>query len=143
MQQNTDRFTKIAADGTVLPRDATAWEAVLDNRTGLMWDVKAVPVKNGKPATVEKAAKKSTAAGFDDWRAPSVDELFALADRTRVRPAIDTEYFPDTPNDWFWSNTPYAGDPSDCAWSVNFSNGNANWYFHKYSGFVRACRVGQ
>ena len=95
MQQNTDRFTKIAA------------------------------------------------AGFDDWRAPSVDELFALADRTRVRPAIDTEYFPDTPNDWFWSNTPYAGDPSDCAWFVYFGSGYAFWSGHNFAGCVRACRVGQ
>ena len=143
MTENTERFQKIAADGSVLPRDATDWEAVLDTKTGLMWDKEAVPVKNGKPATVEKAATKSRAAGFDDWRAPTVDELFALADRTRVSPAIDVEFFPDTPSDWFWSSTPYAGSPSGCAWLVFFDSGSSLWYFHKYSGFVRACRVGQ
>lgn len=37
---------KIGEDGALLPRDATGWVAVLDERTNLMWDVKARPVKN-------------------------------------------------------------------------------------------------
>ena len=30
-------FTKISATGQVLPNDAAAWQCVLDNNTGLMW----------------------------------------------------------------------------------------------------------
>lgn len=33
-------FTKIAADGTALAANATEWHCVLDNVTGLMWEVK-------------------------------------------------------------------------------------------------------
>ena len=33
-------FTKLDLDGTVLPADASAWSCVLDNVTGLIWEVK-------------------------------------------------------------------------------------------------------
>lgn len=137
------RFVKVSATGQPLPADAPAWDAVLDTRSGLMWALKAEPVKNGRPATVNKAAERCRAGGFTDWRAPTVDELFPLADRTRVRPAIDTDFFPDTPSDWFWTITPYAGSPSGCAWYVHFYGGLAYWSNHNYDGFVRAVRAGQ
>jgi len=135
------RFTKIGADGAVLDRSATEWDAVLDNRTGLMWPVKATKVPNWKKA--EAAAAKCRAAGFDDYRLPTVDELFALADRTRYSPSIDTDYFPDCPSDWFWSSTPYALSPGGYAWVVFFYDGFAFYAYRSYVGFVRAVRVGQ
>lgn len=33
-------FTKISANGKVVPRSTTEWSCVLDNHTGLMWEVK-------------------------------------------------------------------------------------------------------
>jgi hypothetical protein len=134
-------FRKIGADGSVLPRDAEEWEAVLDQRTGLMWSVKVSKVTNWKRAAA--AAKKVKAAGFNDYRLPTVEELFLLADRTRGDPAIDTEFFPDTPSDWFWSSTPYASPPGGYAWFVGFSFGYSLWDNHSSLGFVRAVRVGQ
>ncbi|MHB8815451.1 MAG: Lcl C-terminal domain-containing protein [Steroidobacteraceae bacterium] len=135
------RFTKIGEDGALLPADATDWVAVLDTRTNLMWDVKARPVKNYAGAL--KVPGKLTVAGFKDWRLPTVEELFLLADRTRVRPAIDTDFFPDTPSDWFWTSTLWASSPSDDAWSVYFGNGSSYWGSQSYEGFVRAVRPGQ
>jgi hypothetical protein len=139
--EQTNRFVKIGADGAVLDAAATEWEAVLDNRTGLMWALEPKKVKNYKG--LEAAIKKVKAGGFDDWRLPTVEELFLLADRTRISPAIDTDFFPDTPSDWFWSSTPYANSPGYCAWDVYFYGGYANWSGHGGSGFVRAVRVGQ
>lgn len=141
MEQNIQRFTKISADGSVLDTSAAEWDAVLDNSTGLMWSIETKKVANHGKA--EAAVKKIKAAGFEDWRLPTVDELFALADRSRVSPAIDTNFFPDTPSDWFWSSTPYAGSPGVCAWYVLFSYGSAFWGNHGSFGFVRAVRVGQ
>lgn len=137
------RFTKIGADGSVLPAAATEWEAVLDNTTGLMWAVEAVKVKNGREATVRAAVAKCRAAGFGDWQAPTVEQLFLLADRTRVSPAIDTEFFPDCPSDWFWSITPDCESPQVCAWFVDFGDGYSFRYDRNDNGFVRAVRVGQ
>ena len=50
MESNAIRYTKIGADGSVLDRSATEWEAVLDNTTGLMWSKEAIKVKNHKDA---------------------------------------------------------------------------------------------
>lgn len=136
-----NRYSKIGADGAVLAADASEWEAVLDNKTGLMWAVETKKAANWK--TAQKVPAKIKAAGFDDWRMPTVEELFLLADRTKVDPAIDSDFFPDTPSDWFWTSTPFANSPGDCAWVVIFSLGSTYWNFHNNGGFVRAVRVGQ
>jgi hypothetical protein len=136
-----NRFVKIDAAGGELPLDATEWEAVLDKTTGLMWSVADKKVPNWKKAAA--AAKKITAAGFDDWRLPTVEELFLIADRTRTSPAIDTAFFPKCKSDWYWTSTPYASSPGVCAWSVFFGSGYAYWLVHGSYGFVRAVRAGQ
>lgn len=141
--QPAPHFTKIAADGAVLPREATEWSAVLDNRTGLMWSAEATKVSNGREATLSKAVAKCNAAGHSDWRLPTVEELFLLADRTRVEPAIDTEFFPDCPSDWFWTSTPDCESPAGCAWGVDFNDGYSDRNSRAILGFVRAVRVGQ
>jgi hypothetical protein len=124
-----------------LERDAAEWAAVLDNKTGLIWALQAVRVENWNEA--DAAAKAVRACGFADWRLPTVEELFTLADRTRFNPAIDSEFFPDTPVDWFWTSTPWAQSPSGYAWRVSFYYGSANYYVHDGYGFVRAVRPGQ
>ena len=136
----TSRFIKIGNDGSRLAPDATQWGAVLDATTGLMWDAKARRVENFQAA--QTLPGTLNVAGFTDWRAPTVEELFCLADRTRMRPAIDTDFFPDTPNDWFWSSTVDASSPSDCAWFVLFYDGSSNCCSQDYEGFVRAVRSG-
>jgi hypothetical protein len=76
------RFTKIGAEGETLADDATEWAAVLDKTTSLLWTVKET-----KRLTWDKAraaVAKLDSAGFKDWRLPTVEELFLLADRTRV-----------------------------------------------------------
>jgi hypothetical protein len=136
-----DRFIKIAKHGTPLPADASEWQAVLDTRTSLMWAVEI-----SKRLTFKKAQAsvgKLAIGGFEDWRLPTVEELFLLADRTRKDPAIDTDFFPDTPSDWFWTSTVYAGSPADYAWFVNFSSGSSYWDSQGYEYCVRAVRAGQ
>lgn len=141
MQPNTPRFTKIGGDGSVLPATATAWEAVLDNTTGLMWSLETKKVQSWRIA--DAAARTIKAAGFDDWHLPAIEQLFMLADRTRHSPAIDTAFFPGTANDWHFSSTPYASLPGDFRWFVVFADGNAGWGGEDDDGFVRAVRVSQ
>lgn len=144
-QSALPRFTKIGADGAAVPDDATDWVAVADVRSGLMWAREPLAVKNWKPATEKKitaAIAESGLAGFNDWRVPTVEELFPLADRTKYRPAIDETFFPGCPSDWFWTKTPYAPD-GDFAWGVYFNDGGAGAGHRGYYGFVRAVRGGQ
>jgi hypothetical protein len=65
---------------------------------------------------------------------------FALADRTREDPAIDTDAFPDTKPSWYWSSTITAWNAA-CAWLVTFSYGAAGYDSRYSEAFVRAVRV--
>ena len=136
-----ERFRKIGDDGALLASGADEWVAVLDTRSNLMWAVEVL-----KRQTFEKAkasVAKLAIAGFKDWRLPTVEELFCLADRTRFNPAIDTDYFPKTPSEWFWSGTVDASSPADYAWFVFFNHGHSGWGYQYHESRVRAVRVGQ
>lgn len=135
------RFTKIGADGAKLADDATEWVAVLDNTTQLVWTVEETKEMAWKKA--QSFVKKLDTAGFTDWRLPSVEELFLLADRTRHSPAIDTAFFPDCKSDWYWTGTPAACSPSDYAWYVAFSYGYSLWSSQDGEFSVRAVRASQ
>ena len=135
------RFLKVGEDGSLLSPDASEWVAVLDTKSKLMWTVEVLPQQTFAAAAGSVATLRT--AGFADWRVPTVEELFCLADRTRRPPAIDTDYFPETQPDWFLSSTLDASSPSGCAWGVNFDDGYSYWNFQFYEGFVRAVRPGQ
>ena len=136
------RFTKIDAQGQPLAADAAGAVAVIDNTTGLMWDASEGDRMTWKDAG--EHVKTLTLAGFTDWRLPTVEELFCLADRTKFNPAIDTAFFPKCEGGWYWSSTIDASSPGDCAWYVFFSYGySLCYYLQSYGGLVRAVRSRQ
>jgi hypothetical protein len=60
------------------------------------------------------------------WRLPAKKELETLVD-LRVpspSPAIDAAAFPGTPTLWFWTSTPFVGDPGQ-GWYVDFADGQS------------------
>jgi hypothetical protein len=136
-----NRFTKVGADGAKLSDESTEWVAVLDNTTSLIWSVEETKRLTWKKA--QSAVGELRVAGFDDWRLPTVDELFMLADRTKHSPAIDKSYFPRCHSDWYWTNTPAACSPGVCAWVVVFGFGSAYWLGQDGGYFVRAVRASQ
>jgi hypothetical protein len=93
---------------------------VRDNWTGLVWE-QPISMATYTFAEAETVCEERGAG----WRAPSVKELQTLIDRRRSMPSIDPTYFPGTPNDYFWSSTPYNGG---IAWLVKFDHGIANTY---------------
>ncbi len=52
-----------------------------------------------------KAVNAAGWCGASDWRMPSQNELLSLIDLSRIDPAIDTAYFPNTLASWYWSGT--------------------------------------
>jgi hypothetical protein len=133
-------FQKIGVDGAQLPADATDHVAVIDVRTNLMWSANDATDKTLPFKKCAAACKKLKLAGFTDWRMPTVEELFLLADRSKCDPAIDTNAFPSCTGGWYWTSTVDASAPSACAWDVNFYNGYAYFNFQVNQGRVRAVR---
>jgi hypothetical protein len=113
---------------------------VTDTRTGKLWTKATL---GGKPLTFEGAQKacaelnEQKLGGRTDWCLGEVEELFLLADRTRYSPAIDTNAFPDTESDWYWSNTATPWD-SSCVFVVGFSGGDVDDGRRGNEAFVRA-----
>ncbi|WP_447549583.1 Lcl C-terminal domain-containing protein [Vibrio cholerae] len=106
-------------------------------------------------------------AGSTDWRLPTVDELETLvlcsAGRTPSvrpngeyvrdtnglclgdnyqKPTINITAFPNTPDSWYWSSSPYALDSSG-AWYVGFYGGGVYGYDKDSYCHVRLVRAGQ
>ena len=102
---------------------------VLDNNTGLTWEVKTP--QNMEDAffyadTEKYAAQVNTAklGGYADWRLPTIKELEGISDFSQMGPAIDSNYFPNTSIKFFWTSTPSAV-ASDYAWVVSGYTGQA------------------
>lgn len=104
--------------------DVSRDDAAVDRVTGLMWQRKLVD----EPASFAGAredCESLTLAGYDDWRLPSRIELVSILNLGRIQPAVDPIVFPGTPNDWFWTSSPAAGDDGS-AWYVYFYFGYPN-----------------
>ena len=129
--------TENRVDHFIVHGDGTA----TDMRTGLMWTVDDVTEDAVDHETAMKACADCRVGGHEDWRAPTVEELFLLADRTRELPAIDTEAFPSCTGGWYWSSTLDCASPSDYAWFVSFSNGGSGLGIRDNGFRVRAVRV--
>lgn len=80
--------------------------------------------------------------GAYDWRLPTVKELESIVDFGRSGPAIDAQFFPHTPDSYFWSSTPSAGD-AGIAWYVSFNHGSASQGFRDFGLHVRLVRGGR
>jgi hypothetical protein len=91
----------------------------------------------------QEVAARHDAGGLT-WRAPTVEEAFFIADRTRADYTLDTTYFPDAEKyEWTWTSDVAAGSPSGCAWVVSLGYGYAGWYVQSSRGCVRAVCAGQ
>lgn len=88
------------------------------------------------------AINAASLCGAADWRMPTVKELEGFVDFGRSNPAIDPDYFPNTPSSYVWSGSPSANNSSN-AWSVYFGNGYAGYNHRSYNFHVRLVRGGQ
>lgn len=85
-------------------------------------------------------AEAAVAAMGEGWRLPTVDELQTILDRSRHSPAADTERFPDTQSEPYWTSTPCSWD-SDARLVVLFLYGSVYVNDDYNRACVRACRA--
>ena len=86
--------------------------------------------------------------GHDNWRLPDVKELMSIVDFNTQFPAINSDFFPNTPfygidlNDnnagQYWSST--SREYNDFALYVNFSFGGSHFYIQSENRHVRCVR---
>ena len=78
------------------------------------------------------------------WRLPAIKELLTIVDYSENNPAIDQTVFPNTPSDYYWTDTCYpAGSPpcTSYAWDVNvFAGGTVDYNAVMYGFQVRCVR---
>jgi hypothetical protein len=126
---NPESYT-VNADGTVT-----------DRVTGLTWQ-QVAPSSPYTWASALSYCTSLTLAGHTDWRAPTYIELVSIVDYAQLPPAIDPIAFPATPWADFWSSTPLSSSPSNDAWEVYFSSGDASQDGVLGTNSVRCVRAG-
>ena len=139
-------------DGTQPSFTDNGDNTVTDNVTGLMWQ--QVPDRIG--LSWQEAVDYCNSlelAGYDDWRMPTLKELFSISDFSQGWPYLDTTYFDlaglsVSKDEQYWANNYYIGTTveggSAAAFGVNHGTGHIKAYPAGVSGpmgnYVRAVR---
>jgi Protein of unknown function (DUF1566) len=111
---------------------------VTDTVTGLTWQ------RNLDTLTYTWDDAKQLCAcaiidGIGGWRLPSRIELVSITDWTTSGPSIDSNAFPGTPSESFWSST-MLSSATTLAYLVYFANGHTSYSDPGYAYHVRCVR---
>lgn len=77
-------------------------------------------------------------AGHSDWRIPHIPELARITERQCTNPRTNLELFPETPADFYWTETTPA-DPG-YAYALSFGSEGAMFKDRKEAHHVRLVR---
>lgn len=115
-------------------------DIVIDHATGLMWQLSGSPKTMAYQEAQQYMQQLSQQrfAGYSDWRIPTITELLSLMTKERQTNELFIESVFDANQRWCWS-----ADTHSSVWSVNFVNGDINFYAPGMSFYVRAVRTGQ
>ena len=153
---NPMSFTKLGKAGKAVDGGAEwkdGFRMVLDNNTGLVWEVKspkkgdvnycddAYTWKKAQETYIKELNKKKY-GGFSDWRMPNKDELRSIIDYGKTGPCVDTNYFPNTKSDFYWTSVPY-NMQKPFIWGIFFGLGSGICYTPNSKRYVRAVRGGK
>jgi hypothetical protein len=146
---NPPSYTKLDISGNVLDDSAPSWAMVRDNVTGLIWEVKtddgSIHDRNnvydllGAQEIFLAELKNTRFGGRSNWRLPTINELFSIADLSRSNPTLNTGFFPNTVPYTYTSATinPAPFDFVGDIYGINFSSGDfvSKYRLNKYEGF--------
>ena len=116
-----------AARGTCIPQkfridnSVPNEKTVIDENTGLEWQ-QTIPSESCSWENAIKYCEELEYGGHNDWRLPTVKELFSIVDINTYNPAIDTTYFSET-HGIVWSSSSYVS-MADVVWKVDFEDGH-------------------
>jgi len=114
---------------------------ITDKSTSLMWQKENADSLMDWNAAIAYC-ENMTLAGYDDWRLPTIKELNSIVDYALFNPAINSEIFPYTASDRYWSSTTSVFDKNK-AWAINFKFGSSTFYDKEGFCNVRAVRVNE
>ena len=97
---------------------------VFDENLKLEWQQK-IPGGNFDWQSAANHCEQEYAGGFG-WRLPTPKELLSIVDNGRYDPAINTDLFTGTNDEWFWTSADFvstAETDKDKKWFVRFDKG--------------------
>jgi hypothetical protein len=130
-----------AGSGLPHPASYTVSESghqLSDEVTGLVWQ----RTLDAKLRTWEDAKQYCACLSVDGvsgWRVPSRIELVSLVDFSKASPSINTEAFPDTTNENFWTSSVVTFD-AGLVYLVFFLNGHTTYSQLDYEYRARCVR---
>ena len=146
-----DEADRHCLPGTQQSTPSTAFDPISDQSmvrhldTGLIWQRCAVGQQwngrtcEGTPAEMTWPQAVMHAENVNGWRLPEPEELLTLVEKCRIKPTINLEVFPETPDTHFWTAKPYPGR-NGYAWYVNFRYGFDIWFADHNPLHVRLVR---
>ncbi len=102
---------------------------VADNVTGLMWEQKADDGGSRDKDTTHTwkdalaYCEDLILGGFSEWRLPNPKELERMVDLEKSNPAVDTTYFPNTNDGYYWTSSTCVGCHKFKAFAIDSSDG--------------------
>lgn len=121
----TTHYASILGDDADYTRNAPAFAnngdgTVNDLITGLQWQQ-----SDGGEMARDAApgyCTSLTVGGHNDWRLPSVKELFSIQAHNALNPAINTTYFTKTAAEYWWASD-LRSDDATRSWATNAGGG--------------------
>jgi hypothetical protein len=127
---NRDNALPTAQRFVILP--AFANDAVLDKKTGLVWE-KSPQTTSARWSAARRACAEKSVGGQKDWRLPSLEELASLVDYSVGPPSLALppgHPFLSIQSSVYWSSSRPGDDPKG-SWGVHFGLGGGatfiNW----------------